>query len=112
MSAAICGRIGVEIRAEFAELAILFALEQFRVYADLTIIPNRLGIYVDEQTAPNGSQNEEAYVHYGSTTDGFYLKGGQFYLPFGWRLQDQTAFVRRLTRHQHDHARQGSGARL
>ncbi len=74
-----------------------FSLEQFRVYADLTIIPNRLGIYVDEQVAPNGSQNEEAYVRYGSTTDGFYLKGGQFYLPFGWRLQDQTAFVREVT---------------
>ena len=34
-----------------------FALEQFRVYADLTILPDRLGIYVDEQVAPNGSQN-------------------------------------------------------
>jgi hypothetical protein len=74
-----------------------FSLEQFRVYANLTLIPDRLGIYVDEQIAPNGSQNEEAYVRYGSTTDGFYIKGGQFYLPFGWRLQDQTAFVREVT---------------
>jgi hypothetical protein len=74
-----------------------FALEQFRVYADFTIIPERLGIYVDEQIAPNGSTNEEAYVRYGNTNEGFYLKGGQFYLPFGWRLQDQTAFVRQAT---------------
>jgi hypothetical protein len=74
-----------------------FALEQFRVYADFTIIPERLGIYVDEQIAPNGSTNEEAYVRYGNTNEGFYLKGGQFYLPFGWRLQDQTAFVREVT---------------
>jgi len=74
-----------------------FSLEQFRVYADLTLIPDRLGIYVDELIAPNGSQNEEAYVRYGNTTDGFYIKGGQFYLPFGWRLQDQSAFVRELT---------------
>jgi hypothetical protein len=74
-----------------------FALEQFRVYGDLTIIPDRLGIYVDEQIAPNGSQNEEAYVRYGTTRDGFYFKGGQFYLPFGWRLQDQTAFVREVS---------------
>ncbi|HEY2683342.1 MAG TPA: hypothetical protein VGI93_07540 [Steroidobacteraceae bacterium] len=75
-----------------------FALEQFRVYGDLAIIPNKLGIYVDEQIAPNGSQNEEAYVRYGNTNNGgFYFKGGQFYLPFGWRLQDQSAFVRQLT---------------
>jgi hypothetical protein len=73
-----------------------FSLQQFRLYADLVLIPNRLAINVDEQVAPGGSQNEEAYVLYGSTT-GFYIKGGQFYLPFGWRLQDQTAFVRELT---------------
>ena len=73
-----------------------FQLEQFRLYGALNLIPNRLDIYIDEQVAPNGSQNEEAYVLYGSTT-GFYVKGGQFYLPFGWRLQDQTAFVQELS---------------
>jgi len=74
-----------------------FQLEQFRVYANLTVIPDRLALYVDEQIAPNGSTNEEAYVRYGSTMDGFYIKGGQFYLPFGWRLQDQTAFVQQVS---------------
>jgi hypothetical protein len=73
-----------------------FQLQQFRLYGDLNLIANRLDIYIDEQVAPNGSQNEEAYVLYGSTT-GFYVKGGQFYLPFGWRLQDQTAFVQELS---------------
>src|SRR5271170_3579625 len=58
-----------------------FSLQQFRLYGALTLIPDRLAIYVDEQLAPGGSQNEEAYVLYGSTT-GFYIKGGQFYLPF------------------------------
>jgi hypothetical protein len=97
-------RVGGDLRADWTrdtqphtQASQAFDLEQFRVYADLTIIPDRLGIYVDEQIAPNGSQNEEAYVRYGSTTDGFYVKGGQFYLPFGWRLQDQTAFVRELS---------------
>jgi len=97
-------RVGGDLRADWSRDTApntpsqqAFALEQFRVYADLTILPDRLGIYVDEQIAPNGSQNEEAYVRYGSTTNGFYIKGGQFYLPFGWRLQDQTAFVREVT---------------
>jgi hypothetical protein len=94
-------RVGGDLRADWTSNSApntastqQFALEQFRVYTDIAIIPERLGIYVDEQIAPNGSQNEEAYVRYGSTTQGLYLKGGQFYLPFGWRLQDQTAFVR------------------
>jgi hypothetical protein len=97
-------RVGGDLRADWTrdtaphtQATSSFDLEQFRVYGDLTIIPDRLGIYVDEQIAPNGSQNEEAYVRYGTTTDGFYFKGGQFYLPFGWRLQDQTAFVRELS---------------
>lgn len=97
-------RIGGDLRADWSRDTApntpsqqAFALEQFRVYADLTILPNKLGIYVDELIAPNGSQNEEAYVRYGSTTDGIYVKGGQFYLPFGWRLQDQTAFVQQVS---------------
>jgi hypothetical protein len=97
-------RIGGDLRADWTRNTApntpstqSFALEQFRVYGDLTLIPDRLGIYIDEQVAPNGAQNEEAYVRYGSTTDGFYIKGGQFYLPFGWRLQDQSAFVRVVT---------------
>src|SRR5277367_1021317 len=64
-------RIGGDLRADWSRdtapnspSAQAFALEQFRVYADLTILPDRLGIYVDEQVAPNGSQNEEAYVRY------------------------------------------------
>jgi hypothetical protein len=97
-------RVGGDLRADWSRdtapntpAAQSFALEQFRVYADLTLIPDRLGIYVDEQIAPNGSQNEEAYVRYGDTNQGFYFKGGQFYLPFGWRLQDQSAFVQQVS---------------
>ena len=29
----------------------------------------------------------EAYVRYDNSNHGLYFKGGQFYLPFGWRLQ-------------------------
>jgi hypothetical protein len=72
-----------------------FEVSQFRLYADVTLIPNLLGIYVDETVAPS-VQNEEAYARLGSTS-GWYVKAGQFYLPFGWRLQDQTAFVREAT---------------
>jgi hypothetical protein len=97
-------RVGGDLRAEWSDSSVpgspsvrQFALEQFRVYGDVAIVPERLGIYVDEQVAPNAAQNMEAYLRYGNTSDGPYLKGGQFYLPFGWRLQDQTAFVREVS---------------
>jgi hypothetical protein len=62
-----------------------FALEQSRLYMEADLIPNRLIAYADEQIAPGGALNREAYL--------LYIKAGQMYLPFGFRLQDQTAFI-------------------
>jgi hypothetical protein len=70
-----------------------FALEQTRVYLEADVIPNRLIAYVDEQVAPGGALNREAYVMYWSATHDWYLKAGQMYLPFGLRLQDQSAYI-------------------
>jgi hypothetical protein len=70
-----------------------FSLEQFRAYMEADVIPNRLLVYADEQVAPGGALNREAYVLYWSATHDWYLKAGQMYLPFGLRLQDQTAFI-------------------
>src|SRR6202521_357783 len=70
-----------------------FAVEQTRVYLEADVIPNRLLAYVDEQVAPGGALNREAYLVYWSATHDWYLKAGQMYLPFGLRLQDQTAFI-------------------
>lgn len=70
-----------------------FALEQSRVYLEADLIPNRLLAYADEQIAPGGALNREAYLLYWSATHDWYLKAGQMYLPFGLRLQDQTAFI-------------------
>jgi hypothetical protein len=92
-------RVGGDLRADWsaattpgAATQTSFAVEQFRLYADVNLIPNLLGIYVDEEVTP-GAQTMEAYARIGSTSD-WYIKAGRFYLPFGWRLQDQTAFVR------------------
>jgi hypothetical protein len=74
-----------------------FSLEQGRVYASANVIPQRLFVYVDEQVAPGGALNREAYGVYWSANHDWYVKAGQMYLPFGFRLQDQTAFVQQIT---------------
>jgi hypothetical protein len=74
-----------------------FELEQARVYASANVIPNRLFVYVDEQVAPNSATNREAYAFYWSANHEWYVKAGQMYLPFGFRLQDQSAFVQQIT---------------
>jgi len=96
-------RIGGDLRADWTRSTMPHApvteqvsLEQMRLYADVSVIPDRLGLYLDEQVAPNAAQAMEAYARYGNTSN-WYLKAGRFYLPFGWRLQDQTAFVRQVS---------------
>jgi hypothetical protein len=70
-----------------------FSLEQGRVYLAASVVPDRLMAYIDEQVAPGGALNREAYVLYWAATHDWYLKAGQMYLPFGLRLQDQSAFI-------------------
>ena len=74
-----------------------FNVDQLRVYGEASVIPDRLGLYVDEGLAPGNAHALEAYAKLTDAGSGWYLKGGQFYLPFGWRLQDQTAFVREVS---------------
>jgi len=72
-------------------------LQQARVYGAVDAIPERLVLVVDELLAPGNAQTREAYVRYSDPARGWYVKGGRFYLPFGWRLQDDTSFVREVT---------------
>jgi hypothetical protein len=74
-----------------------FELEQMRVYLEAEVIPNRLIVYADEQVAPGSALNREAYVLLWDPNHDFYVKAGQMYLPFGLRLQDQTAFILQAT---------------
>lgn len=71
--------------------------EQARVYADVSIAGERLGLYVDEQFAPGKATRQEGYLRLNGEARAWSLKAGQFYLPFGWRLQDNTTFVRAVS---------------
>jgi hypothetical protein len=93
-------RVGGDLRTEALATEVphtktisQFQLEQVRTYIEAQVIPERLLVYVDEQVAPGGALNREAYALYWSANHDWYVKAGQMYLPFGWRLQDQSAFV-------------------
>ncbi len=74
-----------------------FDLEELRGYLGVAVIPDRLLLYIDERVAPGGSVNLEAYARYSSADQRWYVKAGQMYLPYGWRLEDDSAFVRQVT---------------
>lgn len=95
--------LGADLRADASvnnipnhEQTRAFELEQIRMYLDFSVIPERLGLYVDELLAPGAASNREAYARYWSSTHDWYVKAGQMYLPFGLRLQDDSAFTRQL----------------
>lgn len=74
-----------------------FDLDRTTLYFDLRIIPNRLSLYVDERVAPGAALNREAYLLFWSEQRGAYFKAGRLFLPYGLRLEDDTAFVRRFS---------------
>jgi hypothetical protein len=74
-----------------------FDLTSLRAYVDLRVIPERLSLYIDERLAPGSANNAETYLKLWSSGHRFYLKAGQMYLPFGIRLQDDSAFTREQT---------------
>ena len=73
-----------------------FDVEEGRLYVELTAIPERLSIYFDQRIAPGGSSNLEAYARYWTADHRWYAKAGQMYLPYGLRLEDDSAFIREV----------------
>ena len=97
-------RLGGDLRASWSRTDVpgspaqhATGVDQLRVYAAAEVIPERLGLYVDEALAPGDARVQEAYARLSFPASGVYVKAGQFYLPFGWRLQDNTAFVREVS---------------
>jgi len=71
-----------------------FDVDRVSVYLNVTLTEH-VSLYVDEQVAPGGSLNRQAWVML--TAGEWYLKAGKLILPFGLRLEDDSAFVREIT---------------
>ena len=96
--------IGANLRANFVDIDTPQQSGRFdsdfrrgTLYLEATLIPNRLSVYVDQQFSPDGLENLEAYVRLNSKDTKWFVTAGEFYLPYGLRLQDDSAFVRQAT---------------
>lgn len=74
-----------------------FSVTRGTVYVEASLIKNRLSLYLDQQVAPGASLNREAYLKLLSSGGKFQFLAGQFFLPYGLRLQDDSSFVRQTT---------------
>jgi len=79
------------------ESTLSFETERANIYLESSLVEDRLTLYLDQQFSPAGN-NREAWALYslGDTTptNSTYLKVGKMFLPFGLRIQDDTALVR------------------
>jgi hypothetical protein len=75
------------------------AFDQTRaqVYLEIKPIVDRLTIYLDERVAPGAATNRETYAMLWSANRTAYLKAGRMFIPFGLRIEDDTAFVRQVS---------------
>jgi hypothetical protein len=83
-----------QVEQDDTDTAFEFATRRVSAYIAADI-GERVTLYVDQLVAPGGSLNREAWVQYRS--DRFYVKAGRMFLPFGWRLEDNTSLVRQVS---------------
>jgi len=70
--------------------------DEFLAYFEVRLLPNYLTFYLDKRLRPDRPVEREKYLRL-STKDGrFYVKGGDMFLPYGFRLQDDDAFIRQV----------------
>lgn len=71
-----------------------FDVAEARIYLRVEPIPGRLSVYVDERVAPGTAANLEAFARYQSADGRWHVQAGRMYLPFGLRIEDDSAFTR------------------
>jgi len=92
-----------EGRVPLNRLARSFQANEFEIdealgYLRADLVPDALSFYAAESFAPGGAASREALLLIPvAVLDGGYVKVGQFYPPFGLRLQDDGAFTRART---------------
>ncbi|HEX7027706.1 MAG TPA: hypothetical protein VF268_10730 [Gammaproteobacteria bacterium] len=97
--------LGADFRGEFSvtdvpgapDVSSEFIYEESLVYLQLQPLPGRLSLYVDHKLGPGNARTREAYGLLSLDGNKVYVKAGRFFLPFGFRLEDDDSFVRSLS---------------
>ena len=76
---------------------VAFDQTRAQVYLEVKPIVDRLTIYLDERVAPGAATNRETYAMLWFANKSAYVKAGRMFVPFGLRIEDDTAFIRQVT---------------
>jgi hypothetical protein len=72
-------------------------LEEFLAYVEIKPFPKYLMLYVDARLRPDDPEIREQYARLTLPDGRWSIQGGEFFLPYGLRLQDDEAFIRRVS---------------
>jgi hypothetical protein len=96
-------RIGADLRAQYYQTdsdegvdTRGFETQSGQLYLVLQPRDSRFSLYIDEQIAPGGALNREAFILTRLNGQHF-LKAGRMMLPYGIRLEDDSAFIRQAS---------------
>jgi len=68
-----------------------------QLYLEIKPIVDRLTVYVDQRFAPGAATNREAFAMLWTEGRYAYVKAGRMFIPFGLRIEDDTAFIRQVS---------------
>lgn len=74
-----------------------FDFSEGNLYLQVDLVPEFLTFYLDEAVAPGGAASREAFILVQDPKRQLAFKAGRLLLPYGWRLWDDDAYIRRLT---------------
>ncbi|MDX1405025.1 MAG: hypothetical protein R3192_10830 [Woeseiaceae bacterium] len=96
--------VGANARADYESVDVPgsasdsdFDITRATVYVEASLVPERLSIYLDEKVAPDDVDEREWYLKLKTRDSKYFVAAGQFFLPYGLRLEDDSAFIRQAT---------------
>jgi hypothetical protein len=74
-----------------------FSQTRAQAYLEFKPLGDRLSIYLDERLAPGSATNRETYALLWFADQSVYVKAGRMFVPFGLRIEDDSAFIRQFS---------------
>ncbi|MEW6775865.1 MAG: hypothetical protein AB1405_06205 [Bdellovibrionota bacterium] len=74
-----------------------FSVDEANLYLEFDPLPEQLILYLDTQFAPGNAKAREVFALWKDLPLQGYAKAGRFFPPYGLRLFDDSAFIRRQT---------------
>jgi len=96
--------IGSDLRATLQSVKVpgsketlAFSPTRAQIYLEVKPLGERLLLYLDERVASGAATNREIYALLWSADHSAYVKAGRIFIPFGLRIEDDTAFIRQVS---------------